>query len=310
MRHHLPPRHVPAAAGSASAPLVRGAARTGRVVATTRLAAFIEMDDPPPERGDVADQPAVLALIDPEAVRLPCSLVLSEPLPPLHNGAVAVLGADRVCVGGMRISPSRWWRVPRPAPSRPGGAVTRAATSTSLPDADVLPTEAATASTRLMSALNCPAPVTRSLVRPRSPHCPTPTCWRPRWPPRLPGCCPRCALPTTTSSPRSAVCSGWARASHPRVTTYWLEPSSRCLAQPRTAVLAWPTPWPRTSRLDARRWSRPPCSGTRPPASAFPSSPTSWQPWMGERTCRARIGGCSRWVTPPVLRSRSVPFTP
>ena len=156
MRHHLPPRHVPAAAGSASAPLVRGAARTGRVVTTTRLAAFIEMDDPPPERGDVADQPAVLALIDPEAVRLPCSLVLSEPLPPLHNGAVAVLGADRVCVGGMRISPSRWWRVPRPALSRPGDAVTRAATITSLPDADVLPTEVATASTRLMSALNSP----------------------------------------------------------------------------------------------------------------------------------------------------------
>lgn len=156
MRHHPPPRHVPAAASSASAPLVRGAARTGRVVATTRLAAFIEMDDPPREHGDATGEPTVLALIEPEGVRLPCSLVVSEPLPPLHNGAVAVLGADRVCVEGVRISPSRWWRVPRPALLGPDEAVTRAATMAAPAGTDVLPPDVVTAAARLMSALNTP----------------------------------------------------------------------------------------------------------------------------------------------------------
>ena len=91
-----------AAASSTVAPLVTGPRRAIRLVASTPAAAYLTTGDP--------DLP-VLCLAGPDAVRLPCALVLAA-VPPLSGPAF--VGGGTVSVGAFTAQVRRWWRPPRP----------------------------------------------------------------------------------------------------------------------------------------------------------------------------------------------------
>ena len=92
-----------AAASTTLRSLVLGPARPLRVVATTPRALYLAA---------TGDRP-VLALLAPDAVRVPFGMVVGEPASP-HLAAVsvgdeAVAGDGGVVLGGTSVRPLRWW---------------------------------------------------------------------------------------------------------------------------------------------------------------------------------------------------------
>src|SRR5581483_7326811 len=87
--------------------LLTGAPRPVEVVAVTPAAVYVATGDP--------DTPA-LCLCLPDAVRVPCALVLppGAALPRLACGDGGRLGAGEFRLPGLAVRPARWWRVPRP----------------------------------------------------------------------------------------------------------------------------------------------------------------------------------------------------
>jgi hypothetical protein len=60
-----------------------------------------------------ADELSVLCVSTPDAVRVPCALIVGDgtPLPPA--GAHGVVGEGLLAIGGLGYRVSRWWRPPR-----------------------------------------------------------------------------------------------------------------------------------------------------------------------------------------------------
>lgn len=89
----------------AVADLVHGPVRQGRVVAGTRLALYVTTGDP--------GRPAV-ALIHPDAVRVPNGILLPGAVPPRPRpGTPVVIGAGRVTVGPWCVRAEGSWAPPR-----------------------------------------------------------------------------------------------------------------------------------------------------------------------------------------------------
>lgn len=81
--------------------LLRGPRRSGRVLAVLPQAIYLEFPDSAPA-------PRVLAVSQPDAVRLPNAIVARYPDSPL-TGAEASAGEDRVTVGDLDVRVVRWW---------------------------------------------------------------------------------------------------------------------------------------------------------------------------------------------------------
>jgi hypothetical protein len=101
----------PVAASAAVAPLVDGPPQAIRVAALTSRAVYFTTRDP---------AHPVLCLATPDAVRLPCALVLG---PGRSPGDLALLGdlaqdgfvgGGMLRIGGLTARVGRWWRPPRP----------------------------------------------------------------------------------------------------------------------------------------------------------------------------------------------------
>ncbi|MGH3386172.1 MAG: DUF2877 domain-containing protein [Nocardioidaceae bacterium] len=107
-------------ASSAVEALLVGPRRTGRVVTATRHAVVVTVES-------AARHPDVVCVSGPDAVRLPCALVLTTPPPVAEVGAPAAVGRGRVRVGGEVVAVARWWRVPRPVLTDPRAAAAKAA---------------------------------------------------------------------------------------------------------------------------------------------------------------------------------------
>jgi len=115
------------AASSAVELALVGPARAATVVASTPHATYLQVTDP---------DRTLLCLASPEAVRVPCAVILeSKAQPPqLAEGTITTVGGGTVSVGGdggggAVFRASRWWRPPRPRglgavpPARLAGAV-------------------------------------------------------------------------------------------------------------------------------------------------------------------------------------------
>lgn len=98
------PTQLLAAASTAVAGLLDGPPRTGRVAALLPVAIHIATGE--------QDLP-VVCLATPDAVRLPCSLVVGS-LPPAAVGERVELGGGGIVVVGMEVRPSRWWQPSKP----------------------------------------------------------------------------------------------------------------------------------------------------------------------------------------------------
>lgn len=100
------------ATSAALAPLFAAAPRPVEVAAATGSALYLATGDP--------DVPA-LCVTGPDAVRVPCAVVVTAVPPP----APAVLGAGSLVIGALTIRVGRWWRPSRPArrPISPAVAV-------------------------------------------------------------------------------------------------------------------------------------------------------------------------------------------
>jgi hypothetical protein len=149
---------VPVAAPAPAAPLLLGAPRAVRVVAVTSSAAYLAT-------GDRA-MPA-LCLSAPDAVRLPCSLVLSDGDPVrLNAGQPGTVGGGCVRVGGRVWRVARWWRPARvDAPAAAPSPAAAAALARWVPDP--LDPEARAYVDRLVGAVRAdadPAPAVDGLI--------------------------------------------------------------------------------------------------------------------------------------------------
>lgn len=118
---------LPAAASTAlRASLASPSARTGRVLAAFPSAVYIALHDPCP------DEPAVLAVVTADGIRLPNALVVAavaaqRPFGSVRAGQAARVARGAVHLPGVRVTAARWWD-PRPR-LRPG----RAALSRTVP---------------------------------------------------------------------------------------------------------------------------------------------------------------------------------
>lgn len=104
---------LPAAATTAlRATLTAADPRPGRVLAVFPSAVYVGLDEP--ARGE----PAVLAVVTADGVRLPNALVIAvpaatRPLATVHPGRPARVGRGAVHLPSLRVSAARWWE-PRP----------------------------------------------------------------------------------------------------------------------------------------------------------------------------------------------------
>lgn len=98
------PTQLVAAASTAVAGVLDGPVRTGCVVAVLPVAVHVAT-------GDV-DVPLVCIGL-PDAVRLPCSMVVPV-LPRAVAGDAVMLGGGRLAVGDVEVAPARWWKPDRP----------------------------------------------------------------------------------------------------------------------------------------------------------------------------------------------------
>ncbi len=95
------PVQTTGAASLALRPALESQRRPARVLAAFPQGAYLEA------RGDV--EPRVIALVTGEATRLPNSVVLSGPLPPLSVGDETGVGDGGIEAGGVSIRIRRWW---------------------------------------------------------------------------------------------------------------------------------------------------------------------------------------------------------
>ncbi|MGH8829019.1 MAG: hypothetical protein ACRDVZ_15765, partial [Jiangellaceae bacterium] len=106
------PRHattlVWAAASTALAPLLTGPRRPLRVASCTRHALGLVVDPV----GDQAGRPELISICGPQAVRLPCAIVLADPVPPTGPGDAGVVGAGRLELPAATFRVGRWWAPP------------------------------------------------------------------------------------------------------------------------------------------------------------------------------------------------------
>jgi hypothetical protein len=118
---------VPVAAPAPAAPVLLGAARAVRVIAVTSSAAYLATGD--------RRLPA-LCLSAPDAMRLPCSLVLPDrSLGGLRAGQPGTVGGGAVRVDDRAWRVARWWRPARPSPAeRPPTPAATAALARWVPD--------------------------------------------------------------------------------------------------------------------------------------------------------------------------------
>ena len=100
----------PAVLSTALDAVVAGPIRHGSVLTSTRFASYLVLD------GDL--DPQVVALVSPEAVRLPIAAQVQS-LPELEPMAPAQVGGGLIAAGGHRWRPARWWD-PRPRLDRAG----------------------------------------------------------------------------------------------------------------------------------------------------------------------------------------------
>lgn len=101
----------PGAASLGLQSLVEGPARPGRVLAAFRSALYVEVR--------TASEPRVVALVTPEAVRLPNAVLVTapaaqSPLASVRVGDHAVVGGGTIVAGGLHVRVRRWWD---PAPA-------------------------------------------------------------------------------------------------------------------------------------------------------------------------------------------------
>lgn len=96
------------AAATTLAPLLDGPVHPARVVGTVPTALHVVADDP---------RVPLICVCTPEAVRLPCSMVVPGPLP-AHLGRASV-GNGFIRLGDTWIGVGRWWRPLRPRFSNP-----------------------------------------------------------------------------------------------------------------------------------------------------------------------------------------------
>ena len=118
-------RTLPAAASSATAPLLDAPAQAGRIVGVSSSGAWIAVPGPgPPHRYPARGSRAhgCLVLTSDDRVRLPNALLLPQ-LPQavaqLAAGDAVRVGDGRVDLGALAIQPQRWWN------SRPSLPCTR-----------------------------------------------------------------------------------------------------------------------------------------------------------------------------------------
>lgn len=118
---------LPAAASTAlRATLASPSARTGRVLAAFPSAVYIALDDP------ARDEPAVLAVVTADGIRLPnalraASVAAQGPFGALRAGQAARVTRGAVDLPGVRVTAARWWD------SRPRLRPGRAALSRTVP---------------------------------------------------------------------------------------------------------------------------------------------------------------------------------
>jgi hypothetical protein len=92
---------VTGVASLAARDLLRGPRRSGRVLAVLPQVVYLEFPDSAPA-------PRVLALSQPDAIRLPVAVVTRFDSPP-EPGAEAWAGEDRVTAGDLDVRVVRWW---------------------------------------------------------------------------------------------------------------------------------------------------------------------------------------------------------
>jgi hypothetical protein len=100
-------RPVAVAASSAVELALVGPRRPAAVVAATPLALYLRVED---------DAGTLLCLARPEAVQVPCALVVQSktPLPEAGLGTMAEVGTSGLTVADRAFRVARWWRPPRP----------------------------------------------------------------------------------------------------------------------------------------------------------------------------------------------------
>lgn len=112
---------IPAAVSTAISALVRGPKRAGEVVAATRSLVAVQVDD---GRG-----PALICLTGHGAVRLPCAMVVADPIAPLPVGTPAIVGQTTLRLPGCQVTAARWWTTRPPIVADPALCAARAATA-------------------------------------------------------------------------------------------------------------------------------------------------------------------------------------
>lgn len=115
-------RPYPVAASSSVELALVGPPRSATVVAATRQAVYLCVDDP---------DRTMISLITPDAVRVPCALVVEGKTTPARPtpGTIGTVGEGSLVIDGLTFRVARWWRPPRPRglgatpPSRLAAAV-------------------------------------------------------------------------------------------------------------------------------------------------------------------------------------------
>lgn len=109
---------LPAAVSTALTPVLRGRGRSARVVAHTRDLVAVLTDPPDPQ---------LVCLTNRDALRLPCAMVLSSPLPDLSVGVPATVGDGQLRLSSTVVPTARWWSAARPRLARPRQCVRQVA---------------------------------------------------------------------------------------------------------------------------------------------------------------------------------------
>lgn len=131
MRAGRPAARADGAASSVLAPVVYGPARPATVLGVGRHAAYLSLA--PAGSAD----PAVLALVTPDAVRVPNAVVISaaqagHTIGSLRAGAAATVGGGRIETGAVRVVVTGTWGAGRPRLADPRTVVERAGELSSL----------------------------------------------------------------------------------------------------------------------------------------------------------------------------------
>lgn len=120
--------HVSGAASTAVRPVLHAQRRPARVLAVFPYGVYLEV------RTD--QEPSVIALITGRATRLPNSVLLAEPLPPVEVDDEASVGDRAIELGPLTLGIRRWWDPAPPlGPLTVGGLAASAALLTRPPDA-------------------------------------------------------------------------------------------------------------------------------------------------------------------------------